>query len=268
MSTERLKLALRLSLCIPIGLIVPTIARADAYYTVTDLGPINSVVQNGQAYVNAQTGVSFPFVITQGTPLSASVYADRPGVYAQDGVQFPTRELFQMNIGSENSAGTVIGTVPSGESHGDPWQTVTYGYAVYSPTTGQWFTGFIPLPTGGMLGLQGTVSLSQNANMILVNSDAGAGGTALFNAATGTSTPLSQLVSPSFLRAARCIKLQHSVSRPSDRRSGRHPDGGLGVGRQASRLRAHPTQCCASPRADDIGGAHSRRSRTGLPSLD
>ncbi len=188
-----------MSLCL--WLIAATVARADGYYTVTDLGSIGSVSQVGQDYVNAQTGASFPFVITQGTPLPASVYADRPGVYAQDGTINPTRDFFQMNVSSANSAGTVIGTVPSGGSVAIPWSTVTYGYAVFSPTTGQWLTGFIPLPTGTLEGPQGTVALSQNANMILVNSDAGAGSTALFNPATGTSTPLSQLVSPSFLAA-------------------------------------------------------------------
>ena len=186
------RLIARLMLAVSIWFGAAATAFGDPYYTLTDLGGLGVVTQQGQQYVNNQTGATTPFPITDGT-LPESDYASRPGVTGILGATYPTTTFFPMTITDYNSAGTVIGGVPSGSSRALPYSALTMGYAVVS-SQGQW-SSFTPL-SSGYNGLGGLVQLSSLTNQILV---VDAFGSRLVNAADGSSTPISQLVAPSVL---------------------------------------------------------------------
>jgi hypothetical protein len=165
--------------------------KADAYYTVTDIGPdVNGYDMNGQTVTNPQTGVSYPFVVTT-TPTSTVDTQNLPGVNGLYGVESPQNVFFPMTVLATNSLGTVLGGVPDGSSRAEPYSYLTYGYAV--PTTNGQYSGFIPLSSSGYYEPQ----LSQ-ANEILYN--AAYAPTTLVNVSTGVSTPVDQLVPPAFLQ--------------------------------------------------------------------
>jgi hypothetical protein len=158
-------------------------AFADPYYTVTDLGPISNLDQN-----NPQSLLPFPNTFDT---LPQSDFASRPGVTGRSGATNAIQTFFPMTISDYNSAGTVIGGVPSGGSLAIPYNTLTMGYAVVSPQ-GQW-SGFTAL-SSGFNGPAGIVQLSSQSNQILVTDSQGS---RLVNPVDGSSTPISQLVAPS-----------------------------------------------------------------------
>jgi hypothetical protein len=157
-------------------------ASADAYYTVTDLGPYDG--GNPQSLL--------PFPNTYGT-LPQSDFASRPGVTGLNGATNTTVTFFPMQVMDYNSAGTVIGGVPSGSSRAIPYSSLTVGYAIVSPQ-GQW-SAFTAL-SSGFNGPAGIVQLSGLSNQILVTDSQGS---RLVNPVDGSSTQISQLVSPSIL---------------------------------------------------------------------
>ncbi len=182
-STSNHKLFVRFSLACFFWFTADGTAVADPYYTVTNLGNVDEV--------NALSMLPYP---NSYATLPQSDFASRPGVTGWQGVLNPVQMFFPMQVSDYNSAGTVLGGVPSGGSRGEPYSTLTMGYATVSPN-GQW-SGFTPLTPGSTYGFGEFVQLSSQSNQILVTD-----GTVsrLVNPVDGSSTPLNQLVDPSVL---------------------------------------------------------------------
>jgi len=125
--------------------------------------------------------------------LPQSDFASRPGVTGWQGATNSVLTFFPMQVEDYNSAGTVIGGVPSGASRAIPYSTLAMGYATVS-ASGQW-SGFTPL-SSVFNGPPGFVELSSQSNQILVTDSQGS---RLVNPVDGSSTPLTQLVDPSVL---------------------------------------------------------------------
>jgi hypothetical protein len=178
MATSNRKLFVNFSLACFFWVTTAATAVADPYYTLTDLGNLGDYPQPGLPYPNTYSS------------LPQSDFAGRPGVTGWQGVLYSVQMFFPMQVSDYNSAGTVLGGVPSGASRGEPYSTLTMGYATVTPS-GQW-SGFTPLSTYGI------VELSSQSNQILV-SDGQGNVSRLVNPVDGSSTPLNQLVNPSVL---------------------------------------------------------------------
>jgi hypothetical protein len=164
--------------------------RADAYYSIIDLGNEQNISTSSSAILNTQTGQSWAFQTT--TPaIPQNILTNLPEWTGQYGTTNPTTVTYPMTVVAYNSAGTAIGELPSGQSLALPWSTVVMGYAVRSPD-GQW-SSFVPLSSS----YGPAVELSQQANVILVGDNTG---WRLVNPVAGSTTPLTQLVPPSFLQ--------------------------------------------------------------------
>ena len=158
-------------------------AVADPYYTLTNLGNLDEV--------NALSMLPYP---NSYATLPQSDFASRPGVTGWQGVLNSVQMFFPMQVSDYNSAGTVLGGVPSGGSRAIPYSTLTMGYATVSPS-GQW-SGFTPLIPGSTYGFGEFVQLSSQSNQILVTDGQAS---RLVNPVDGSSTPLNQLVDPNVL---------------------------------------------------------------------
>ena len=164
--------------------------KADAYYTVTDLGNNQEILGYPQTIKNLATGVSyaFPNVAPQ---LPVADLTNLPGVtLASDG---SNSTFYPMIVKDSNSAGTALGFVPTGLNQTDLYSSVNMGYAVRSPN-GQW-SSFVAVSqnTEGPLPI---VMLSHQANVVVAYLAQGA---TLINPVDGSSTPIAQLVPQSFL---------------------------------------------------------------------
>ncbi len=150
-------------------------AKADAYYNVTpaaDLSP-------------AQFAAIYP--VTSPVPLTTAQIAELPGVTGRIGVLDTTTTFFPMHALFANSEGTVIGTVPNGQSLGMPYEDATVGYAQLQ-ANGQ-YGPFVPLSST----MSAEAFINNNNQILLTGTYVPA---QIIDLNKGTTTDFASIVSP------------------------------------------------------------------------
>ncbi len=152
-----------------------TRAKADAYYNVTPVAGLSP----------AQYAAIYP--VSQPVPLTTAQMAELPGITGRIGVLDTTTTFFPMHALFANSEGTVIGTVPNGQSLGMPYEDATVGYAQLQ-ANGQ-YGPFVPLSSAMY-----AEAFVNNKNQILLT---GTGVSAeIIDLNKGTTTDFASIIPP------------------------------------------------------------------------
>lgn len=175
-----------------------SIAHAEAYYNVTDIGGYSGRPTH---FLLTTTGNSLS--IRRLAPMPSQCPAQHlrfqtghrlewknlPEVYGVQGAELPIYQWFPMEPLATNDSGVLIGGLPNGESRAFPYSTLTLGYT-QKLSDGQ-YTSFHPLISNDV----GNLMLNA-LNQILIT---GSGGNKLVDISKGTTTDITSLLSPSAL---------------------------------------------------------------------